>query len=288
MRLGSRSRKGKGADTKRRSRATTPATSAVPSSKPDDAETLRDFTPRETLFIDARVQGINATKAAEIAGYSEPRKAGYRLGTNVHIAAEIRRRVGERSDRLDIQVDDLVLEHVMVSRADPNELVQVRRNCCRHCYGKDHGYQMTQRELDARRSDYDRQVEAAQKAWERRKNAKASDQPPMFPAFDEMGGAGFDKRRAPSGQCPECFGDGIEEMLIADTRTLSRAGRALWRGVKRSKDGTVSVMFADQHAARIEAGKLLGHYAGKGEDAGPSLEDLIAAAYTATQKSKAP
>lgn len=219
-----------------------------------------------------------------MAGYRQARKAGYRLGQNVHVAGEIKRRIVERSQRLDVQVDDLVLEHLLVARADPNEVVQVRRNCCRFCYGNGFAYQMTQREYDAKRADYDRQVEAAQKAWEKRKDRKPSDQPPVFPEFDEMGGVGFDKRRAPNADCPECFGDGVEETVIADTRSLSAAGRALLRGVKRAKDGTVSVLLADKHSARVEAGKLLGHYAGKGEDAGPSLEDIIADAFMAGQK----
>lgn len=246
---------------------------------------LREFNPREVIFIDARVQGLNATRAAELAGFASPRMAGSRMMTDDDIAGEIQRRQADRSERLDIQVDDLILEHILVARADPNEVVQIRRNCCRYCWGKRFAYQMTQRELDERKAQYDRQVEASDKEFKKRKDAKAHDQAPVIPAFDELGGVGFDKRKDPNSKCPECFGDGVEEVVIADSRKLSRAGRALFRGVKRTRDG-VEVKLADQHGARIEAGKLLGHYAGKGET-GPSLEDLIAGAFSAGAKAKA-
>jgi hypothetical protein len=40
------------------------------------------------------------------------------------------------------------------------------------------------------------------------------------------GGPGWDPRRAPHPDCPECFGEGVERVHVNDTRQLSRARRA--------------------------------------------------------------
>lgn len=230
---------------------------------------------RRARFVNFIILGYSATDAAREAGYSEhtSRVQGSRLLTNAAIAAEITRRRKDLADAVQVKADMLIREHLGIALADPNDVVEVRRNCCRYCWGQGGQYQMTQREMDERRASYDRSVEEIERRFKSRKNAKGSDLQPVVPDFDDLGGVGFNKRRAPNAKCGECFGDGEEEVFVHDTRHVASSAKKLIRGFKRSKDGTVEVKLADQHAARIEAGKLAGLYVGKGE--GPGTSDLL-------------
>ena len=233
---------------------------------------------RRARFVDCVVLGFSGTEAAERAGYSahSAHAQAHRLLKNAEVKAEIDRRRESLAKGVDVSVDRLVREHLAVAMADPNDLIEVRRNCCRFCYGDGHRYQMTQREYDERKADYDRQVARAEAEFEKRKGKKPSDQAPIIPEFDELGGVGFDKRLQPNPKCTECFGDGVEEFHVRDSRLVNPSARKLLRGVKVSKDG-LKLELADQHQARVEVGKLLGHYRGKGENPGMRLEDLLAA-----------
>lgn len=65
---------------------------------------------------------------------------------------------------------------------------------------------------------------------------KESDREQVGP-FDEKGGIGFHALREPHPKCPECFGLGESMVVVKDTRKLSPAARALFAGVKQTKDG---------------------------------------------------
>ena len=76
-------------------------------------------------------------------------------------------------------------------------------------------------------------------------------------AFDPQGGIGFDPRRPPIDDCPECFGRGQGRTIVHDTRNLSPAAASLYAGVKQTKDG-LQVLMHDQAAARDRLERHLG------------------------------
>ena len=138
---------------------------------------------------------------------------------------------------------------------DRNELVEVRRHCCRHCYGRDHDYQETPAEHKARRAAYMEQAVNAKGRW---------------PEFDERGGVGYDRRKPPLEECPECSGFGVEQVLLKDTRTLSPAARSLYEGVD-IKNGAVVVKVRDRGSAEERLAKHLGMLGPKENPPGVNL-----------------
>jgi hypothetical protein len=80
--------------------------------------------------------------------------------------------------------------------------------------------------MERRRAEYDAAKAEAKKAGEE------------IGEFDELGGVGYDGKKAPNPECPECDGDGEGRALFKDTANLSPAALALYEGVKEGKDGT--------------------------------------------------
>lgn len=203
----------------------------------------RPITPKQARFVELYLVSLNATRAyREAYGCSETvaLRAGPRLLGNVGVGAAIAAAQAKRSERTQITGDMVFRELWDLYTADTNELVEYRRACCRHCYGEGHEYQLTQRELDKREAE-----------WSKRKNAKPTD------VFDSLGGAGFDARKVPNPECPECFGEGNGYAHFKDSRTLSPAAKRLYAGVKVGKDGTEMKVLD-----RFSALKLVGEHLG--------------------------
>ncbi len=223
------------------------------------------LTPKQTAFVHEYLVDLNATQAALRAGYSK--KTAFRIGSEnlqkPEIAAALQDAMAKRAKRTAITADNVLRELWAIATADPRELVEYRRTCCRYCHGEGFGYQMTPKEFAKREQD-ERDV------WERRKSKKPTD---VF-AFDELGGVGFDANRAPNAACPECFGHGVERMHVADTRNLSDTARALYAGVKQTKDG-LEVKMLDRQAALLTVGKHLGMFVDKVETRDLSFEDAM-------------
>lgn len=199
---------------------------------------------------------LNVTQAAIRAGYSPKTAAeiGVENLTKPQIAEAVQAAMQKRSERTGI-TQDMVLERWWsLDNADPRELIEYRRTCCRHCYGENSDYQLTQREIDKRLID-------AQRTWELRKNKKPTD---VFEEPDTLGGPGWDPRRPPKAQCPECFGEGVEKIFVRDTRELSPAAARLYAGVKQTKDG-IQIMMRSQDDALLNVAKHLGMHVHKHE-----------------------
>lgn len=60
------------------------------------------------------------------------------------------------------------------------------------------------------------------------------------------GGYGFNKTAMPHPDCPECMGEGVETVHLADTREA--LSHPLYQGVKQTKDG-IEVKIADRAKA---------------------------------------
>jgi phage terminase small subunit len=206
----------------------------------------RPLTPRERRFVDEYLVDLNATRAAIAAGYA-PKNAkvtGCRLLQKELVATAIAAAAKAREQRTQISADRVLEELVTIATGYVGELIEYRRRCCRHCYGEGHRYQRTRLELENDR--------VAHEQLQRREEARAAATPgaPAFVAtpFDEKGGAGWDPRRDPFPECPVCFGDGIADAYIHDTRRASPIAKRLYAGVKLTKDG-LEVKLRDQDGA---------------------------------------
>src|SRR6266851_3096803 len=97
------------------------------------------------------------------------------------------------------------------------ELNPVKQGCCRYCHGTDNQYQYTLNEMrEASRQHLQVQL-------------KIRDQNLRVP-FDELGGRGYDPRRPPLNNCPECHGFGISIIVPLNLDNLSLAARMLYDG----------------------------------------------------------
>lgn len=222
------------------------------------AVTHMALTPRQQRFVQEYLLDRSPSRAAVRAGYSarSARKIGEQNLRKAPVAAAIaaaaaRAKPAERP----ALTPDAVLQRLwLIATADPNEIIEHRRTCCRYCHGDGHRYHWTQSELDAARAAH--------------AEGKNADQP-----FDPQGGPGYDPRRPPVPRCPECFGDGVGAVYVRDTRELSPAGRALWAGVKQTKDG-VEARLNDQQAALVTVARHLGMFTDTGANKDADLPDL--------------
>lgn len=194
---------------------------------------------REARFVMELANDNNAAEAYLRSGYrsKSPNAHASRLAAKGSIqaaAAHVRAKVAER---IGYRAEEALQFAADVLRADPRELVEYRRGCCRFCHGKGHLYQRTEGEMARDRAKHDTQVERRQG-----RNKDYED-----PGFNEMGGAGFDASLDPHPECPDCAGEGIGRTVLKDTRTLSREAAALFAGVKVTKD-SIEVKMHDKVA----------------------------------------
>jgi phage terminase small subunit len=144
-------------------------------------------------------------------------------------------------------VMDVMRAWVDIATADPNEIVSNRLLCCRHCYGKNHAYQWTDAKefADATADAIDANL------TRRRGKLEARDMP------NDEGGYGFKFNERPVPGCPKCHGEGVADVFIADTRYLTGKARALYAGMKETKNGR-EVILRDQDGALMNIAKALG------------------------------
>lgn len=199
----------------------------------------------------------NGTQACIRVGYA---KGGadvqaVRLLGNPKVTRRIAELTAERDARLEVKADDVVRALWDIHTADPNDLIQYRRTCCRYCYGQGHRYQETPSQRDARF----RQAEL---------EAKEAKLPFKPQNFDELGGLGWDPRKAPHPECVECFGEGVGDVFVADTRNLKGNAKRLYGGVKLTNNG-LEVKMRDQDAALMAVGRHLKVFTDTHEHTGP-------------------
>jgi phage terminase small subunit len=217
----------------------------------------RPLPDRQLRFIDEYLVDLNATQAVIRAGYSTKGAAqkGYELLADPRIAAAITAGKAKRAERTHITADLVLAQFWAIATADPNELIEHRRTCCRFCYGVNHRYQRTPNELATDRA-----------AWEKTQTKSSKE------SFDEKGGDGWNATRDPHSACPECFGEGVERTFVHDTRRLSPSAKRLYAGVKTTKDG-VEVKMHDQLAALKAVADHLGMFDTKDPGAPSETDD---------------
>ena len=205
------------------------------------------LTPKQRRFVNEYCVDENATQAAIRAGYSEngAGQQAHLLLKNIEIQEAIAERMEEVAVAASITPEWVVAQWAKIATADPNGLVQVRRTCCRYCYGFGNQYQWTEGEYAAA---VDKAIEAGK------------------PAPDGMGGFGFNPNAEPAEDCPECGGLGIEDVHIFDTRKLKR--HPLYAGAERTRNG-IKVTLRDQDKARDNLARYLGMLKDRTEISGP-------------------
>jgi len=194
------------------------------------AGSLHDLDARQAKFVDIWLVTQNGTQAYLDAGYKCKSDA-----VAAAAASRLLKKVKEHpytlAKRAELfakteEITGRVIQRIYgAAMADPRELVEYVYKCCRCCHGKDFRYQMTPRELEARKARHQELV------------AEAKHLKRLPPVFDELGGLGFDTNRDAHPDCPECNGNGIGQLVLKDTRHLSPGALALYGGVKETKDG---------------------------------------------------
>ena len=114
-----------------------------PSPPSRDPET--GLTVRQRLFADEYLTDLNGARAYRAAGYKGSDNVcaveAHKLLSNPKVAAYVAAAMAKRAERTEI-TQDMVLERWwQIATADPNDVIQFRRICCRYCYGKNFEYQ---------------------------------------------------------------------------------------------------------------------------------------------------
>ncbi len=232
----------------------TPAAKAMRKSKPVLTQRSGEhmLTPNEERFVQEYLIDLNGTQAylRVFPHVTQPsaRVLSCKLLADINVTQAIAAAKLARSKTLNITAEDALQEIWGIATADARELVEYVVGCCRHCWGKDNRYQRTAAEQEREEAEYSARAE---KAIEEGK--------PIGAEFDPKGGIGYDKRRVPNPDCPECFGEGVGRTIFKDTRKLSKGAAALYAGVKETKDG-LQVLTHNKGEALEKVAKHLGLY----------------------------
>jgi len=140
--------------------------------------------------------------------------------------------------RIETSVAEIIDHLTRIAFSDVNEIMQYRRNNCRHCWGLNFNYQWNEQVYNVKCS------QALQRGE---------------PAPDSSGGFGYSPTRPPNPECPVCGGEGHGRVYLADTRNLSENGKRLYAGVKENKLG-VEILIKDQTRALENLAKILGAF----------------------------
>lgn len=205
----------------------------------------------EVRFIQEYLVDLNGTqaylRAKPGAKETTARTEASKWLAKPYIAAAVAKAMEARSKRTEVSADIAVKEAWAILTADPRELMEYRVGCCRHCWGNGNRYQRTQAEFER---DEGQNAKVNEAAIESGKPVKE---------FDPQGGVGFDKRRAPNPECPECAGEGVGRTVFKDTSTISPAAASLFAGIKETKDG-MEIKIHSKDAAMDKVFRHLGLY----------------------------
>lgn len=199
---------------------------------------------RVPRFVEEYAKDRNGTQAAIRAGYAaaSAHSTASELLSNPKVREMVEAEMARVSQEATVDAAMVLREYLAIATADPSKIMHVRRVNCRYCHGLEHMYQWREREY----------AEACDRATRPLKRGEAQE---AFP--DCSGGFGFRSNAEPHPACPECHGEGLEDIMFKDTEGLTGPERKLIAGIKRTKDG-LEVKLRDQDGAL----KVLAQYAG--------------------------
>lgn len=176
------------------------------------------------------------------------------------------RLIKEAEDECIVSAKEVLRELKNIVMTDTNEIVELRRCCCRYCWGEKFQYQFTLNEFKSRQANYEIETAIAIK-----------EDKEVLP-FNPLGGTGYNATKEPNIACPECFGQGVNTPFFHDTRELSPAAKSLYAGVKVTKDGIEVKMHSKDKMIEL-LGRHLGMFKDKLE-----IENKVANPYEGLTK----
>src|ERR1700757_4308327 len=226
-------------------------------SKPSTTAVVTARTIRFVEFLVADPT-MNHERAASDAGFS-PRSAAStasKMMKDPRVQKMIKERTKDRLERMEVTQDYVLRDIFLVATADSRSLTEHHIDCCRYCHGENFKYMRTPREWDDDLAQY---------------LARVGDKDPLGLMFPPKGGVGFDPRKPPREDCPECFGRGVGKTIISDTRKLSKAAATLFAGVKETRHGTEismrskdkAIEMAARHVGVLKSDIMVGNKDGK-------------------------
>jgi phage terminase small subunit len=221
------------------------------------------LTEKQKRFADEFLIDLNATAAYRRAGYTAKGNAAEvnasKLLRNTKVQEYIQQRQGDRQKRTEITQDMVLQRWWAIATADPNELIHLRRLCCRHCFGINHEYQWRDEE------EYEAAVKAELEA------ARMEGREPV--TLSNAGGYGFDRLLRPHPKCPSCRGEGRPDLHMADTRDLTGPAKLLYAGIKQTQAG-IEIKMQDQGKALELVARHLGMFVNEIKHSGHVSHDV--------------
>lgn len=179
-----------------------------------------------------------------------------RLVAHPDVATRIRQLRDAAAAGAIVRAVDLIAHDFAVMTADPNEISSVVVEACRHCHGDEHRYQWRDEAEYAEAYDTFMRVSADYDALPEKARLKARE--PLPP--DISGGFGYDPAADTVLDCPHCFGRGVLDVQLHDTRKLSPAARKLFKSAEKDRYGAIKVNVHDQAAAKERLYRALGAF----------------------------
>ncbi len=222
-----------------------------------DSKRLKPLSAKEELFVAEYMKDFNGTRAYRVVNPASSARAAnanaVRLIARDSVTAAIAAAKENRVQRLGFDADRIAQEVYHIATADARELVDFVVSCCHHCHGPDFKYLFTPAELDRAKTRHEHNENQAEAV------AAMKKKPYVRQKFDPKGGVGYDARKPPNPDCPECFGRGKGEVILKDTRSLSPAGVSIFAGAEWGKDGPKVNMHSKTAALDMSA-KHIGFY----------------------------
>lgn len=213
------------------------------------------FSPRQQRAIDEYLRcGVQSDAYRVAYDCSRMKDAtinnnAYKFFSGEKVAREVKRRQAQLAERSVFGVLDVLKEWMDIGTADPSKLQRVRHLNCRYCNGHDHHYQWRDK------AEYAIAVAEAIDINAARAQMKPKKQPLELP--NDKGGYGWAFNGVPHPGCPQCRGEGEEDVFTADIEKLTGKERKLFKGIKRTKAG-VEILMRDQDGAINNIAKALG------------------------------